>query len=294
MPADNLRRGAFNMTIATVLFAIMGAMVKHISGELPNEMVAFFRSAIGLLTLLPFLGHRHSSLRTKRPAAQIVRSLVGLGSMYCFFYAVAHLPLAEAVLLNYSAPLFIPFIAWLWLREPMTRRVLFAIGLGFVGVALILKPGLSLFTPVALVGLASGVLAAIAMVGVRELSSSETSYRIVFYYTLTCALVSAIPLAWSWRTPTASLWAPILIMGGCATLGHLFMTRAYALAPAALTGPFMYATVIFAALIGWGFWGEVPDALSLAGAVTVCVAGVLTIRFGGRRALPATELPLRQ
>jgi len=132
------------------------------------------------------------------------------------------------------------------------------------------------------------------MVGVRELSSSETAYRIVFYYTLTCALVAAIPLAWSWRTPPAALWAPILIMGSCATLGHLFMTRAYALAPAALTGPFMYATVIFAALLGWGFWDEVPDALSLAGAAIVCIAGVLTIRFGGRHTLPASEMPLKQ
>lgn len=292
MRRESLRGGAINMLMASALFAIMGAMVKHVASELPNEMVAFFRSVIGLLALLPVLGRRRTSLRTRRLPAQVLRSLVGLGSMYSFFYAIAHMPLAEAVLLNYSAPLFIPFIAWLWLGEPISRRVLGTIALGFVGVALILKPGLALFTPIALIGLASGVLAAIAVVSVRELSSSETAVRIVFYYTLTCAAVSAIPLGWAWRAPSVSLWVPILIMGGCATLAQLFMTRAYALAPAAHTGPFMYATVVFAALIGWGFWGELPDALSLAGAAIVCLAGALAIRLGGPRVPATAELPV--
>jgi drug/metabolite transporter (DMT)-like permease len=291
---DNLRRSAAYMIAATALFATMGAMVKHVSAELPNEMVAFFRSAIGFLVLLPLMLHQRPTLRTQRPLGHVLRSLAGLGSMYCFFYAVARLPLAEAVLLNYSAPLFIPFIATLWLKEPMSRRVLFAIGLGFVGVVLILKPGISLLAPVALVALISGVLGAVAMVGGRGLSDSEPTFRIVFYYTLVCAVGSAVPLAWTWKTPATHLWLPILTMGTCASVAHLCMTRAYALAPAAQAGPFSYATVVFAALIGWVYWGEVPDVVSAIGVAIVCAAGVLAIRFGGRRSVPPTELPPAQ
>src|SRR5690242_16730481 len=102
------------MLLATVFFAAMGALVKRATAELPNEMVVFFRSAFGLVALAPWLARRGApSLRTERLAAHIGRSLIGLASMVCFFYAIAHLPLADAVLLNYSAPLFIPFVAWL-------------------------------------------------------------------------------------------------------------------------------------------------------------------------------------
>ncbi len=290
MRPDNLRRGAFYIITAAALFAVMGAMVKRVSTTLPNEMIVFFRSAIGLLVLLPWLLHRGAApLRTQRLRSHVLRSLCGLASMFCFFYAIGHMPLAEAVLLNYSAPLFMPFVAWLWLGERISRRLLAAIVLGFVGVALILKPGLALFTPAALVGIASGVLAALAMVGIRGLSRTEPVSRIVFYFSLVCTLVSAIPLWWSWQTPAAHLWMLLFSIGACASLAQLAMTRGYGFAPAAQIGPFTYATVIFAALLGWVFWGEVPDVMSVVGATIVCVTGILTIRFGAGRATPVVE-----
>lgn len=287
----NLRISAVCMVIAALLFAIMGSMVKRVSVELPNEMAAFFRSAAGFVVLLPWALHRRANLRTRRFGGQVLRGLSGLASMYCFFYAVAHMPLAEAVLLNYSMPLFIPFIAYFWLREPMSRTLFAVIALGFLGVMLILKPGLDMFTPIALIGLASGVLAAASMVGIRDLTSSEPPFRIVFYYSLTCTAASAIPLLWAWQTPPAHLWIPILAMGACASVGHVFMTRAYGLARASQVGPFAYTTVIFATLIGWIFWDEIPDAMSMAGALVVCVAGILTIRFSRADAAPVAELP---
>jgi drug/metabolite transporter (DMT)-like permease len=279
------------MVVACLLFAIMGAMVKRVATELPNEMAAFFRSASGFVVLLPWILHRRADLRTKRFGGQMLRGLSGLGSMYCFFHSIAHMPLAEAVLLNYSMPLFIPFIAFFWLRETISRSLMAVIALGFIGVMLILKPGLELFTPVALVGVAAGVLAAMSMVGIRDLTRTEPPFRIVFYYSFTCTAVSAIPLLWAWQTPSMQMWLPILTMGVCGSVAHMFMTRAYGLAQAAQVGPFSYATVIFAGLIGWFFWGEVPDLMSAAGAAIVCIAGILTIRFSGRKAEPIAELP---
>jgi drug/metabolite transporter (DMT)-like permease len=287
----NLRISAVCMIIAMLAFSIMGSMVKRVSAELPTEMAAFFRSAAGFVVLLPWVLHGRANLRTRRLTGHVMRGLSGLASMYCFFYALGHMPLGEAVLLNYSMPLFIPFIAYFWLREPMSRTLFAVIALGFVGVTLILKPGLDLFTPIALIGLASGVLTAVCMVGIRDLTSSEPPFRIVFYYSLTCTVGSAIPLLWAWQTPAAHLWIPILVIGVCASIGHVLMTRAYGLAPASQVGPFSYTTVIFAGLIGWVFWTEVPDALSLVGAAIVCVAGILTIRFSGSNAAPVAELP---
>jgi len=281
MQTTDLRRGALHMVAAAVLFAAMGALVKRAAAELPSEMVVFFRSSFGLLALWPWLARRGAPrLRTARLGAHVVRSLVGLASMACFFYAIAHMPLGEAVLLNYSAPLFIPFVSWFWLGERVSARLFAMIGLGFIGIALILKPGIGLFTPAAVIGLVSGVFAAVAMVGARDLTGTEPSSRIVFYFTLTCTLASAALVGPRWRTPPGHLWPALISIGVCATAAQLFMTQAYALAPATRCGPFMYATIVFAALLGWIFWGEVPDALSALGAAVVGVVGVLMIHYG--------------
>jgi drug/metabolite transporter (DMT)-like permease len=234
-------------------------------------------------------GPRHFA--THHLGAHLVRALAGLAAMYCYFYAIGRLPLAEAVLLNYSAPLFIPLAALLWVGEPFSHRLWWPIGVGFVGITLILKPGLDLFTPVALLGLAAGVFSALAMAGIRRLSSTEPATRIVFYFSLTAALVSALPLAWRWQTPDPALWLQLLLIGVLSTAAQLLMTRAYAHAPAAQVGPFSYGIVVFAGLLGWGLWAEVPDILSLAGAALVVVAGVLTIRMGGKRLAPPPPLP---
>jgi drug/metabolite transporter (DMT)-like permease len=284
---DDLKRGALLMIGSGLLFAVMGAIIKKLSATLPNEMIVFFRNAVGLAVLMPWVLHRGwRTLKTSRPRGHLVRSLFGVAAMYCFFYAIAHLPLAEATVLNYSTPLFVPFIAWLWLSEPVPPVLRWILAVGFLGVALILKPGHALFTAVSLVGLASGLFAAVAMVGVRSLARSEPTTRIVFYFTLVGCAVSVIPLLWAWRAPPIALWGWLAAMGTAASAAQLLMTRAYASAPAAQVGPFAYSTAVFAALIGWLLWAEGFDVLSLAGAMLIAVAGALTIRRTARAPTP--------
>ena len=291
---DNPRQAASLLLASSLLFAWIGAIIKLVSAEVPSPMVVFFRSFFGLLALSPWLlrgGMR--ALRTPYPRQQVTRALAGLAAMYCFFYAIANLPLAEAVLLNYSSPLFIPVIAWAWLDEPMPQRIGWAVGAGFLGISLILKPGVGFFSPAAVVGVCSGVLTAVAMVSIRGLARFEPTTRIVFYFCSVCSVASAVPLLWTWHTPSPRVFFLLLVIGSLATCGQLLLTRAYALAPAARIGPFTYSTVVFAALLGWGLWGEVPDAFSAVGAVLVFVAGVLAIRSLGPRAreLPEEAIP---
>lgn len=289
---DDLRRGALSMIGAGLLFAAVGACVRVLSETLPNEMVVFFRSFFGLLALLPLVWHHGmADLRTRSFRGHLVRGLAGVAAMYCYFYAVAYLPLAEAVLLNYTTPLFVPFIAALWLRERIPMKLWAAIGIGFLGVLFILRPGQALFEPVALIGLASGVLAAFAVTGVRRLTRTEPVWRIVFYFSLVSTLVAAVPLPLRWQTPDASLWVLLVAMGAVASLGQLLLTRAYSHAPAAQVGPFSYSTVVFAAVAGWALWGEVLDFYSLSGALLVCLGGILTIRYARTPAAPEPQVP---
>ncbi|MFB6259435.1 MAG: DMT family transporter, partial [Thiohalorhabdaceae bacterium] len=133
-------------------------------------------------------------------------------------------------------------------------------------------------THAALIGVAAGVLAAVSFVTIRRLHDSEPTTRIVFYFGVISTLISAIPLAWTWRTPDPALWGLLATMGASATGGQLLLTRAYALAPAAQVGPFTYTVVLFSAALGWALWGEVPGPWSAVGTVLVVVAGILAIQ----------------
>jgi drug/metabolite transporter (DMT)-like permease len=286
MSADgSLKRGAAYMVASAFFFAVMGLGVKLLSRHLGNAAVVFFRNAIALAVLLPWVLRRGPrSLATRRLPEHLVRSLAGLTAMYFFFYALAHMRLADAVLLNYSVPLFTPMIAFAWLGERVPSGLGRALLLGFVGIVLVLKPGPGLFQPVALFAVVSAMFAALAQVGVRRLTASEPVTRIVFYFSLISTLCSAPPLLWSWRAPDADEWSLIVAMGIAATAGQLFLTRAYAQAPAAQVGPFIYASVPFAALLDGLVFGSWPDAWSALGACCVAGAGILTLR---RSSVPA-------
>lgn len=290
MPAPNLRQGALYMSGSALLFAGMAASIKIASRSLPNTTVVFFRNAAGLLALLPWLvplGWR--GLGTRHLAEHLVRGLGGLASMYCYFYALARLPLADAVLLNYCLPLFLPMVEKAWLGEPVPRGLWRALGLGFAGLLLVLRPGFGLFQPAAVVGLLAAVFAAVAQVGVRRLTQTEPVTRIVFYFGAIATAGSALPLATgSWATPPPPLWGVLLAAGVLATAGQLLLTRAYAQAPAAQVGPFIYTSVVFAGLLDWLLGGRLPDRLFFAGATLVCLAAILALRLKTEApALPA-------
>jgi drug/metabolite transporter (DMT)-like permease len=280
---DDLGRAALYMTASGLLFAGMGVGVKMASGALPNSVVVFFRSAVGLLALLPWLVPAGlEGLRTGRLRDHLPRTAFGMLSMYGYFYAIAHLPLSDAVLLNYTVPLFVPIVEGVWQGQRVPPRIWWPLGVGLAGIALILKPGSGLFQPAALVGVLSAFFGSIAQVGVRQLTDTEPTRRIVFYFAAGSTLVSAVPLPWTWTAPPAALWPALLAMGVLASFAQLAMTRAYRHATAARVGPFMYTAVVFAAVLEFLLWGRVPDRLSVAGALLVMLAGVIALRLEQR------------
>ncbi len=280
MSTDNPVRGALLVSGAALMFASMGGLIRLAATHMPNEQVVFFRNMFGLLVLLPVLWQRGDriDLKTAHPGLHLTRSLFGLAAMYCFFYALRILPLADAVLLNFTAPLFIPFVAMLWLGERVSGRIWVAIAIGFAGVVLILKPAAGLYTRGALFGLASGALAAVAMVSLRKLSATEPALRVVVYYGVICTLVSLAPALWSWQAVTAYSLLILAGAGGFATMGQYLLSRGYGCAPAAQIAPFTYTSVVFAALYGWLFWQELPGWTTAWGTLLVALAGALAAR----------------
>jgi len=274
-----LLKGALFILASELMFASMGATVKAavVSG-LPSEVLVFLRNLVGMFLILPLLlKDGIGNLRSQVPHLHLVRALAGVSAMYCFFYALGHLALADGMLLKMTAPIFIPIIAWLWLKEHASRYAALAVPIGFLGVILVLRPGGEL-NWVALIGLAGGAFAAVAKVTVRRLSRSEPTARIVFYFAVLGGLVSAVPLAWAWKEPTAEQWLMVLVIGLFGTLGQILLTSGYAAAPTTRVAPFTYFSVVFGAAYGYLFWDEVLDLSFVAGALLILFAGVLALQ----------------
>lgn len=276
---QNFILGAALIVASELLFASMGATVKAVSAGLPTEMVVFMRGMFGVLILLPLLLRRlrKDVLATHVFHLHLLRATLGLSAMYCFFYALANLQLADGMLLKMTAPLFMPLIAAVWLFEKLGTKIWLAVGLGFVGVALILQPE-GEFNWIALVGLAGGMFAAGAKVTVRRLGRTEPTIRIVFYFSLVVMLIATIPLAWAWQMPTAQEWGLLFLMGLFGTLGQLLLTRGYSVAAASQVAPFTYFSVVFAAVYGYLFWDETLDLGFIAGAALIAIAGIVALR----------------
>jgi drug/metabolite transporter (DMT)-like permease len=286
MPYRNqsLIRGAAFIVAGELCFASMGVGIRQVSAELPNEVIVFARNLLGLALVAPWLLRRGiGGVATDVPALHLLRAGAGVAAMYCFFYAIAEMPLAEAMLLKLTAPIFMPVIAVLWLHERVTPLLLVALGVGFAGVGVILDPGSGAdgglgVSPVSLIGLLGGVLAALAKVTVRRLSSSEPPTRIVFYFALIAASISAVPLIWAWQTPSPAAALGLIGIAVAATLGQLALTRGLALAPASRMGVFGYSAVVFGAAYGWLLWGEPLTSGTIAGTLLIAAAGLLAAR----------------
>lgn len=271
-------QGALLLALSALLFSLMGVGIREVSSSVNNESVVFFRNLVGVLFFLPLVLLKGTQpLKTGRLKSHLWRTTYGLAAMYCFFYAIAHLPLADAMLFTYSAPVFTPVIAWWWLKEPLTRRMLVTTGIGLIGVLLVAKPSQALLDSQALIGLAASILAAFAFVSIREMSNTEPAFRIVFYFALFSTLISAIPLAWAWQALDSHALGLLLMIGLLATVSQIIMSKAYALAPPGIIGPVAYLAIVFAGLIAWLRWGETPDLTSLLGAALIFAASLLSI-----------------
>jgi len=279
MQPQSLYLGALYIVAAELMFACMGASIRFVSEDLNNPMVVFARNLLGMLFVLPWLlrGGK-KSLRTQVPHLHLLRGLAGVSAMYCFFYAIANMPLANAMLLKLSAPLFIPLVALFWLQERFTWHVVAALIVGFSGVAVILTPDLSEANVVSLIALTGGAFAAVAKVTVRRLSRSEPGLLIVFYFASSGLVISLLPLIWYWVTPTVSQVTWLILLAGFATAGQLALTRGMASAPAARLGPFAFFSVIFGAALGWFLWDEAITLATSLGALLILASAFLSGR----------------
>lgn len=278
------------MLVAGLLFAIMGVLVKFSAEQFSSAELVFYRSLFGLVAIYGVIRFRHPGLvqtfATRHWKAHAMRSTSGFIALLLFFQAIALLPLATAVTLNYTSPLFLALLLTLWHGEKPRWPLLMGVGLSFCGVVLLLRPGFGdAQLGAGLMGLISGFLAGVAYLNVRQLSRlGEPDWRIVFYFTLMSTLGAGIWAAldgWhrlDWRSAGV-----LLGLGISATLAQLAMTRAYRLGNALTVSNLAYSTVVFASLFGMLIWNEILPLQAWLGMGLIVVSGVVSVRAVGAK-----------
>jgi len=247
------------MLVAALGFAIMGALVKIGAQKFSAAELVFYRSVFGLVSIWLYIAVAKLPLRTSHISKHMSRSLVGFASLVLFFYAIAHLPLATAVTLNYTSPLFLALFMPFLLHEKPKKILLLALVIGFIGVSILLKPTFNQDSWFAgLMGLLSGMGAALAYVHVKQLGQlQEPDWRTVFYFTLISSIGAGL---WMLFDSFAQLhWNDLLILGGLglsATIAQLALTRAYRTGNTLVVASLAYMTVLLASVFGIMLWGE--------------------------------------
>ena len=251
-------------------FAVMAVCIKIASSELPAPQLVFLRSVVGLLIILPIVLPRGVNfIKTPIIHLHMLRGFISLCAMICFFYAISQLGLSESTLLNASSPLFIGLLALPILKEKITSNNVIALIIGFIGICFIIKPGTTLFTLAALIGLCSGLFIACAKILIRYMASTEPVMRTVFYFSIFSTLYSSVLMIWFWQSPTMFDVLIIVIAAICATGGQTLLTYSYTHNDAVTVAPLTYVTVIMTTLLGWLGWNELPDAGSSIGAILI-------------------------
>jgi drug/metabolite transporter (DMT)-like permease len=208
----------------------------------------------------------------------MIRGFTGVTAMFCFFYTIGHIALAEAVLVKMTVPFFLPIVAWLWLREVISLRTWLAIIGGFAGVAVIMDVSSGSVNPVMWVALAGAAIMSVAKVSIRRMAVSEPAQRVVFYFALFATLFSALPLPWASTLPVGTDYLWLFGIGLVATGGQYAMTTAYQIARPGQVGVYNYSSVVWAALLGWMFWGETLVLTTLIGTLLIVAAGVWNLK----------------
>lgn len=269
-PHGTVMRAALLMLASTLFFGLMAVAIRLASQTLHAFEIAFFRNLFGVVAALPLLlRHGPGLLRTRHLPRYVVRCLVGVVSMLCGFWAIAHLPLAQAVSLSYSTPLFVTVLAVWLLGEQVRARRWAAVLAGFVGVLIIVRPGTEGFTLASLVALTAAVMSGIVSIQIKQLSALEPADRIVLWTTMLWVPMSLLPALTVWEWPRGITWLWVAAAGLLGTGGHMLWTRALKLGDVSALTPISFMQLPVVAVAGWLLFDEVLDRWTLTGALVI-------------------------
>ena len=289
----NLPKAVLLKALSALLFALLSACVRYLGEQaVPLGQVVFFRAAFAILPVVLIYAWRDElvdAVRTRRPLGHLGRGLISVAGMFLNFAALARLPLVDATAISVAAPLITVAFAALFLGERVRAYRWSAVAVGFVGIIVMLWPYLNLAqyaaggsaTVAATVGVGCALLAALTNAGsviqTRRLTDTETTSSIVFYFSLYCAVAGLATLPFGWIWPGPMQLAVLVASGVVGGLAHIVLTTSYRYAPASLVAPLDYTMMIWAFVLGYFLFGELPTIYVFVGGAIVAASGIFVI-----------------
>ena len=289
---SSLDKGIKQMLFASLMFAFMGAFAKLSSEFMPPIEVVFFRNVFGVLFILFSLYQRPFTHKGGKKNLLFFRGFIGFIALMAFFYNIAHISLADAMTFTKTAPIFTAIFAWIFLHEKLPISVWIAIFIGFIGIILITKPSGVMLEKTDILGIFSGVGAALAYTSVRELKKYYDTRAIVFSFMFIGTFFPLILMGISsyitadffdfmlgeFIFPEGVVWLYVILMGTFATLAQIYMTKAYGENKAGIIGAVSYSNIIFSVAIGLFMGDAFPEILTIMGIVLIVFAGIMVSR----------------
>jgi drug/metabolite transporter (DMT)-like permease len=274
-------RGILMRCGAVVCFALMSAFMKWASEDnvVAVEML-FYRSIFGLPVIVIWLASSTglATIKTKRPKAHVIRSMIGISGILLNFQALIMLPLADAVTIGFTAPIFATILSAILLSEKVGPHRWAAVAVGFIGVAIVVRPGGGEVLSHAgiLIALAGAVGTAAVVVTLRQLGGTEHPGAIVFWFFTASATVSGVAMVFYGHGHAPQTYAILAGAGLTGAAAQLLMTMSLRVAPVSVVAPFDYTQIIWASLLSWAIWATVPTINTLVGATLISLSGIYT------------------
>lgn len=276
----NVVRGILLMMLSGFLFVVMDSTAKYLSADYPVAQIVWARYVFHLLTLPMIIGRGSwiAVLRTRRLGLQLLRSLFLLGATFFFFLAVKYIPLATATAIGFVGPLFVTALSVPLLGEKVGVRRWAAVVFGFAAVLVIIRPGAEVLHWAVVLPLLVAASFACYQITTRILSRSDGSITTLFYSGTVGAVVMTLLLPFQeWQAPDAKGWAIMAFLGLAGSIGHLIMIRAFTVAPASSLAPFSYLQLVWATLLGFVMFADLPDFWTIIGAVMLAASGLYVL-----------------
>ncbi len=270
--------------------SLIGVFEKSISHGVSIPVILFFQnSTCFCLILIELSRNRIDSLKPQQLPTYLVRIGSGIGCYVTLFYIIRYIPVSEAMLYQYSASLWIPFIMFFWLKVKMPSKLWTGILIGFAGMLLILKPGRSMLGLVSLAGILCGVVQGISVVAIRKLST-EPIARVLFYYYLIAILCTSLFAIHYWTPLSLKDFVLLLGVGISTYSGQKIFAYSCRFAHPTTLAPICYTSILYSGLLGWMFWNEIPDKETILGMAFVILGCVLTVFMNRPSSRPLVAL----
>lgn len=272
---------------AILLFTFMSVIIKSLADDVPAGESVFFRSFFAIPVILIWLAQRgklKSGLKTRNPMGHVWRGLFGTTAMGLTFTGLGLLPLPEVTAIGFATPIFTVILAAVLLGEQIRLIRVSAVAIGLVGVMIILWPRFSSIgtmeqtaTIGALLILMATMLRSLVQIHIRQLVQSEDTAAIVFYFSVTASLLALFTMPFGWVMPDLETFGLLVLAGLIGGVAQILITSAYRFGSASMLAPYDYTSMIFAIVLGYFFFAELPTVMMLAGAALVISAGALVI-----------------